>query len=72
MRRVHWFSTSNHREGIEAKSREDTTVNASESVEQDVLKMSGMLADITVEHVGSDLELKFEDVFEEYDYLAMQ
>ena len=47
-------------------------VNASESVEQDVLKMSGMLADITVDHVESDLELKFEDVFEEYDSLAMQ
>ena len=47
-------------------------VNALESVEQDVLKMSGMLADITVDHVESDLELKFEDVFEEYDSLAMQ
>ena len=44
----------------------------SESVEQDVLKMSGMLADITVDHVESNLELKFEDVFEEYDSLAMQ
>ena len=54
-------------DSIYSVGREDTMVIASESVEQDVLKMSGMLADINVEHVGSDLELKFEDVFEEYD-----
>ena len=59
-------------DSIYSVGREDTMVNASESVEQDVLKMSGMLADITVDHVESDLELKFEDVFEEYDSLAMQ
>jgi len=59
-------------DSIYSVGREDIMVNASESVEQDVLKMSGMLADITVDHVESDLELKFEDVFEEYDSLAMQ
>ena len=55
-------------DGIYSVGREDTMAKVSESVEQDVLKISGMLAGINdaVKHVASDLEFKFEDAFEEY------
>ena len=53
-------------DSIYSVGREDTGERIGEC-RTSVLKISGMLADITVEHVESDLESKFEDVFEDYN-----